>query len=85
MIKLICGGYSNKKMANQMCLSPRTIEWHRNEILQKLDVKNTAEIVVYAKIYTANRLWRKEYSLISCQKLRADNFLENFTIYLIAV
>ena len=48
IIKLICKQYSNKQIADQLFLDKRTIDWHRNQILHKLDVKNTAGIVMYA-------------------------------------
>ena len=48
IIKLICQQYSNKQIADCLFLDKRTIEWHRNQILNKLDVINTAGIVLYA-------------------------------------
>jgi DNA-binding NarL/FixJ family response regulator len=35
-------------VADLLCLSPATVETHRAHILQKLDVHNTAELVLYA-------------------------------------
>ena len=54
VIKLICEQYSNKEIAQQLSLSKRTVEGYREKILEKMEVKNTAGIVVYAmktKIY----------------------------------
>jgi len=48
IIKLICQQYTNKEIADIMNLSKRTIEGHREKILEKLEAKNTAGIVVYA-------------------------------------
>ena len=48
IFQLIAEGHSNKEMAELLSVSPATIETHRAHILQKLDVHNTAEIVLYA-------------------------------------
>lgn len=58
IIQLICDEYSNKEIAGRVRLSKRTVEWYRHEICEKLHVKNTAGIVVYAvrnKIYEAKK------------------------------
>ena len=48
VIKLICEQYSNKEIAQKLDLSKRTVEGYREKILEKMEVKNTAGIVVYA-------------------------------------
>lgn len=48
VIRLICQERTNKEIADALHLSIRTIESHREHILQKMDVKNTAGIVIYA-------------------------------------
>jgi DNA-binding NarL/FixJ family response regulator len=48
IIKLICEEYSNKEIAEQLNLSRRTVEHYRERILEKVEAKNTAGIVVYA-------------------------------------
>jgi DNA-binding NarL/FixJ family response regulator len=48
IFQLIAEGHSNKEIADLLTLSPTTIETHRGHILQKLDVHNTAELVLYA-------------------------------------
>lgn len=48
VILLVAQGLSNNKIGEKMCLSPRTVESHRRNILQKLDIKNTAELIAYA-------------------------------------
>lgn len=48
VIQLICQQYATKEIADKLNLSPRTIESHRVKILEKMDVKNTAGIVIYA-------------------------------------
>lgn len=48
IFQLIAEGHSNKEVAEILSLSPTTVETHRAHILQKLDVHNTAELVLYA-------------------------------------
>lgn len=48
VIHLICQQYAEKEIAEKLHLSIRTIEGYREKILEKMDVKNTAGIVVYA-------------------------------------
>jgi DNA-binding NarL/FixJ family response regulator len=48
IFQLIAEGHSNKDIAELLSVSTATIETHRAHILQKLDVHNTAELVLYA-------------------------------------
>jgi two-component system, NarL family, response regulator NreC len=48
IFQLIAEGHSNKETADLLSISPATVETHRAHILQKLDVHNTAELVLYA-------------------------------------
>ena len=45
---MIAEGHSNKAIADLLSVSPATVETHRAHILQKLDVHNAAELVLYA-------------------------------------
>lgn len=48
VFQLIAEGHSNKEVAEVLSISPATVETHRARILEKLDVHNTAELVLYA-------------------------------------
>jgi DNA-binding NarL/FixJ family response regulator len=48
VLKLITEELTNQQIADQLFLSLRTVENHRNNLLQKLDVKNTAGLVKVA-------------------------------------
>lgn len=48
IIRLVCEGFTNKDIATQLFLSKRTIENHRENIMDKIEEKSTAALVVYA-------------------------------------
>jgi len=48
VLQLIVHGKSNKEIAGVLGLSANTIAVHRANIMQSLDIHNTAELVVYA-------------------------------------
>ena len=48
VLQLIVHGKSNKEIATVLGLSANTIAVHRSNIMQELDIHNTAELVVYA-------------------------------------
>jgi len=48
VLQLISEGKSNKEVATILGLSVYTVETHRTNLMQKLNLHNTAEIVLYA-------------------------------------
>jgi two-component system, NarL family, response regulator NreC len=48
VLQLLAEGKSNKEVATLLGLSPYTVESHRNNLKQKLNLHNTADIVLYA-------------------------------------
>lgn len=48
ILQLICEQKTTAEIADQLCLSPRTVEGHRNNLLLKTASKNIAGLVVYA-------------------------------------
>ncbi|MDI1304403.1 MAG: response regulator transcription factor [bacterium] len=48
VLKLICFQKSTVEIAEQLFISPRTVEGHRNNLLLKTESKNIAGLVVYA-------------------------------------
>ena len=48
IIKLISDGCTNKEIADRLFLSTHTVNTHRKNIMNKLGIKNTAGIVIYA-------------------------------------
>jgi two-component system response regulator NreC len=41
-------GLTNQQIADQLCISPRTVDTHRTNIMQKLDIHDVANLVRYA-------------------------------------
>jgi DNA-binding NarL/FixJ family response regulator len=48
VLQLLAEGRSNKEVANLLTLGLSTVETHRANMMQKLNLHNTAEIVLYA-------------------------------------
>lgn len=48
ILKLCAAGMSNKEIGDKLCISSKTVDTHRAHILQKLKLRNTAELVIYA-------------------------------------
>lgn len=48
ILRLIASGLTNKQIANKLFISIKTVETHRTNIMQKLDVHTTADLVRYA-------------------------------------
>lgn len=48
VLKLIAEGYKNKDIADYLCISPKTVEKHRDNLMKKLDLHNAAALTAYA-------------------------------------
>ncbi len=48
VLKLICKELTNAEIAELLSLSPRTVDGHRQRLLEKTGAKNTAGLVMYA-------------------------------------
>lgn len=48
ILYLICKGLSNQEIAEQLFISKRTVDKHRENLLLKTESKNTAGLVMYA-------------------------------------
>ena len=48
VLQLLAEGRSNKEVATLLDVGVSTVETHRSNLMQKLDLHNTAEIVLYA-------------------------------------
>lgn len=48
VLQLFAEGYNNSEIADKLFLSVRTIESHKNHILQKTNMKNSVELIKFA-------------------------------------
>jgi DNA-binding NarL/FixJ family response regulator len=48
IIQLVAEGLSSNEIGEKLFISPRTVDTHRNNILQKLDLPNIASLVSFA-------------------------------------
>jgi DNA-binding NarL/FixJ family response regulator len=48
VLKLIAEGFKNKEIAEELCISLKTVEKHRANLMKKLDLHNAAALTVYA-------------------------------------
>ncbi|MEL6867712.1 MAG: response regulator transcription factor [Bacteroidota bacterium] len=60
VLQLICQQFTTSEIAQKLFISPRTVDGHRNSLLEKTNAKNTAGLVVFAlenKIVELDRTW----------------------------
>jgi DNA-binding NarL/FixJ family response regulator len=48
VLQLIAEGYSSKQIAEILCISIKTVQTHRMNLMSKLDLHNRAELIKYA-------------------------------------
>lgn len=48
ILKLIAEGYKNKEIADYLCISVKTVEKHRANLMQKLDIHNISDLTALA-------------------------------------
>ena len=49
VMSLVARGYTNKEIANQLAISVKTVESHKANSMEKLELRSRAEIVDYAR------------------------------------
>ena len=48
ILKLVGEGYKNRDIAGYLCISPKTVEKHRSNIMRKLDLHTASALTAYA-------------------------------------
>ncbi len=48
ILKLICNGFSNTEIAENLCISQRTVEGHRSRIIDKTGARSSINLLLYA-------------------------------------
>jgi DNA-binding NarL/FixJ family response regulator len=47
-LKLIAEGYTAREIAEVLVVSPKTVEWYKTNLMRKLNLHNTADLIKYA-------------------------------------
>lgn len=69
VLDLLCSGNSNKEIARDLGISPRTVEIHRMKALRRVGAKNSVHAV---NIVLAARIEELEQQLRDAQAKRCD-------------
>ena len=48
VLDLVCHGFTNPEIGEKLFISARTVEGHRKNVMEKMGVRNTAGMIVYA-------------------------------------
>ena len=48
ILKLIAEGYKNKEIADELCISVKTVEKHRSNLMEKLNLHNVQALTALA-------------------------------------
>jgi len=48
ILKLIAEGYKNREIGDYLCISTRTVETHRNNLMKKLNLHNASALTTFA-------------------------------------
>lgn len=48
VLQLLAEGHSTKEIADILCISPRTVEFHKYKMMEQLNVKTSAQLIGYA-------------------------------------
>lgn len=51
VLQLLAEGKTAKKVAHTLCISPRTVEFHKYRIMEELGLSSSAELIQYALKY----------------------------------
>lgn len=49
VLKLLARGYTNRQIAQELCISPRTVEGHRSSLVGKLGLRSRVDLINYAE------------------------------------
>ena len=51
ILKMICKGFSSKEIATKLCISKRTVDFHRENVLRKLNLSRLTQIIGLAVVF----------------------------------
>ncbi len=48
ILKLVANGHTSQQICEKLCISKHTVQWHRKNILSKLNLKTSGEMIRFA-------------------------------------
>jgi two-component system response regulator NreC len=48
VLKLVVEGYTARQIADMLVISPKTVEWHKTSLMNKLNIHNKTELIKFA-------------------------------------
>jgi len=48
VLKLVVEGHTAREIADMLVVSPKTVEWYKTSLMNKLDIHNRADLIKYA-------------------------------------
>jgi len=48
VLKLVVEGYTARQIADMLVISPKTVEWCRSNLMNKLNIHNKTDLIKYA-------------------------------------
>jgi two-component system response regulator NreC len=48
VLKLLAEGYTAREIADMLVVSPKTVEWYRTSLMEKLNIHNRADLIKFA-------------------------------------
>ena len=48
VLKLLAEGYTAREIANMLVVSPKTVEWYRTSLMEKLNLHNKTDLIKFA-------------------------------------
>jgi two-component system response regulator NreC len=49
VLKLLARGHTNRQIAQELCISPRTVEGHRSSLVSKLGLRSRVDLINFAE------------------------------------
>jgi two-component system response regulator NreC len=48
ILKLVVEGYTAREIADMLCISTKTVEWHKTSLMNKLNIHNKTDLIKFA-------------------------------------
>ena len=72
ILEYISEGFSNIEIAKKLCISSRTIESHRSDIMRRFELKNSLALIRFAFLYTESKRSIKNADPLNHKELKGS-------------